>query len=128
MTNCICGEKSVSRNVYACSGCADVGEVADQVSRQLRKEGFAQSSMSCIAGIAAHMKPFIDAAKKVEEVIVIDGCQVVCGKKVMEHAEITAVSYILTDMGLTKGKTEVTSDVINDICNKIKERAKSNTK
>lgn len=125
MTNCIYGEKSVSRNVYACSGCADVGEVADQVSRQLRKEGFAQSSMSCIAGIAAHMKPFIDAAQKVEEVIVIDGCQVLCGKKVMEHAEINAVSYILTDMGLKKGKTEVTLEVINDICNKIKERANS---
>lgn len=125
MTNCICSENSVSRNVYSCSGCADLGEVADQVCRQLRKEGFAQSSMSCIAGIAAHMKPFIDAAKKVEEVIVIDGCQVICGKKVMEHAEITAISYILTDMGLKKGQTEVTSDVINDICQKIKERANS---
>jgi len=125
VTNCNRSEKSILRNVYACSGCADVGEIADQVSRQLRKEGFAQSSMSCIAGIAAHMKPFIDAAKKVEEVIVIDGCQVICGKKVMEHAEINAVSYILTDMGLKKGKTEVTSKVINDICNKIKERTKS---
>ncbi len=125
MSNCLCGEKSVSRNVYACSGCADVGEVADQVSRQLRKEGFAQSSMSCIAGIAAHMKPFIDAAKKVEEVIVIDGCQVLCARKVMEHTEINAVSFVLTDMGLKKGKTEVTQDVINDICNKIK-KAQSN--
>lgn len=67
MTNCTCGEKSVSRNVYACSGCADVGEIADQVSRQLRKDSFAQSSMSCITGIAAHMKPFIDAAQKVED-------------------------------------------------------------
>ena len=120
MSNCMCGEKSVSRNVYACGGCADVGEVSDQVSRQLRREGFAQSSMSCITGIAAHMKPFIEAAQKVDEVIVIDGCPVVCARKVMEHAEIPAKSYVLTEMGLEKGNTKVTPELITDICNRIK--------
>ncbi|HWR39026.1 MAG TPA: putative zinc-binding protein, partial [Patescibacteria group bacterium] len=120
MADCMCGEKSVSRNVYACGGCADVGELSDQVSRQLRKDGFAQSSMSCITGIAAHMKPFIDAAKKMDEVIVIDGCPVLCARKVMEHAEIPAKSYVLTEMGLEKGKTTVTPELIADICQRIK--------
>lgn len=121
VNTCTCGEKSVSRCVFACSGCSDVGEVADQVSRQLRKEGFAQSSMSCLAAIAAHLEPYIDAAKKAGEVIVIDGCPVICAKKIMEHTEIAAISYVLTDFGLVKGKTEATADVIQDICQKIRE-------
>ncbi|SDE68981.1 putative zinc-binding protein [Sporomusa acidovorans] len=62
--------------MYACGGCADVGEVADQACRKLRREGFAQASMSCITGIAARMQPFIDAAKKANQVVVIDGCPV----------------------------------------------------
>lgn len=120
MNNCCGGAQEVSRIVYACGGCADVGEVSDQVCRKLRKEGFAQASMSCIAGIAAHMQPFIDAAQKASQVIVIDGCPVLCAKKVLEHVEISPVSYVLTQMGLEKGKTEVTVQLINDISEKIK--------
>jgi len=125
MGSCLCGGgEPVVRNVYACGGCADLGELSDQVSRQLRREGFAQSSMSCITGIAAHMPAFIDVAKKAEEVIVIDGCPVLCAKKVMEHVGVEFTSYVLTDMGLEKGKTEVTKELINDISNRIKENAK----
>jgi len=120
MSNCSGNEQGVSRMVYACAGCADVGEVSDKVCRQLRREGLAQASMSCITGIAAHLQPFIDAAKKVNQVIVVDGCSVLCAKKVLEHVDISPVSYVLTEMGLEKGKTEVTSQVVNEISEKIK--------
>ena len=128
MSGCNCGGvQEVSRVIYACGGCADVGEVADQACRKLRREGVAQASMSCITGIAAHMQPFIDVAKKAEQVVVIDGCPVVCGKKVLEHVEIFPVSYVLTQMGLEKGKTEVTQQVINEISEKIKDDLNKNT-
>lgn len=120
MSNCCGGTQEVSRVIYACGGCADVGEVSDQVCRKLRREGFAQASMSCITGIAAHMQPFIDTAKKAEQVIVIDGCPLLCAKKVLEHVDIAPISYVLTQMGLEKGKTEVNSQVIDDISEKIK--------
>lgn len=121
MSNCNCGGvQAVSRIIYACGGCADVGEISDQVCRQLRREGVAQASMSCITGIAAHMQPFIDTAKKAGQVVVIDGCPVVCAKKVLEHVEIEPVSYVLTQMGLEKGKTEVTPQVISEMSEKIK--------
>lgn len=120
MSNCCGDEQGVLRMVYACAGCADVGEVSDKVCRQLRREGFAQASMSCITGIAAHLQPFIDAAKMANQVIVVDGCPVLCAKKVLEHVEISPASYVLTEMGLEKGKTEVTSQLINEITEKIK--------
>ena len=120
MSDCSGNEQTVSRMVYACAGCADVGEVSDKVCRQLRREGFAQASMSCITGIAAHLQPFIDAAKTANQVIVVDGCSVLCAKKVLEHVDISPVSYVLTELGLEKGKTEVTSQVVNEISEKIK--------
>ncbi|MDF2571821.1 MAG: zinc-binding protein [Sporomusa sp.] len=121
MSNCNCGGvPEISRVVYGCGGCADVGEVSDRVCRQLRREGVAQSSMSCITGIAAHMQPFIDTAKKASQVVVIDGCPVLCAKKVLEHVDINPLSYVLTEMGLQKGKTEVTQEVVDNISNRIK--------
>jgi len=120
------GVREVSRIIYACGGCADVGEVADQACRKLRREGVAQASMSCITGLAAHMQPFIDAAKKAEQVVVIDGCPVLCAKKVLEHVDVAPVSYVLTQMGLEKGKTEVTQQVINEISEKIKAELNAN--
>lgn len=122
MSGCNCGDgvPEVSRIMYPCDGCADVGEVSDQVCRKLRREGFAQASMSCLSGIAAHMQPFIDAAKKANQVVAVDGCPVGCAKKVLEHVELSPVSYVLTQMGLEKGKTEVTQQVIDEISEKIK--------
>ncbi|CQR70856.1 DGC domain protein [Sporomusa ovata DSM 2662] len=122
MSGCNCGGEvpEVSRIMYPCDGCADVGEVSDQVCRKLRREGFAQASMSCLSGIAAHMQPFIDAAKKANQVVAVDGCPVGCAKKVLEHVEISPISYVLTQMGLEKGKTEVTQQIINEISEKIK--------
>jgi len=75
----------MKRVVYACSGCADVGEIADQVSRKLRQDGFATSKASCIVGIGAGLKPFIDAAKAADTVITIDGCEILCAKKTIEN-------------------------------------------
>lgn len=35
--------------VYACSGCSDVGEIADRVARQLTREGAAKKIISAVA-------------------------------------------------------------------------------
>lgn len=113
-----------TRRVYGCSGCADVGEVADRVSRKLRTDKFADSSGSCLAGIGANIEPLIKAAKDVEEVITIDGCSMLCAKKIMDNHNISAKSFLLTELGLEKGKTPVTDEVIKKMCNKIKTACK----
>ncbi|MFO7890696.1 MAG: putative zinc-binding protein, partial [bacterium] len=60
-----------NRLVYACSGGADVGEIADRVARQLVKEGFAKPS--CLAGVGGHVSGFIASAQGTADNIVIDG-------------------------------------------------------
>ena len=108
-----------SRIVYGCAGCSDVGEVSDLVSRKMRKEAYAQPTASCLAGIGAGISTFIGAAKGVQEVITVDGCGLLCAKKIIENMGITPKSYVLTEMGLEKGKTEISEDLINDLYQRI---------
>lgn len=61
-----------TRMIYACSGAADVGEIADGVARKLRDEGFAK--MSCLAAIGADLSGYVQTAKAADTVVAIDGC------------------------------------------------------
>ena len=45
------------RMIYACSGAADVGEIADRVARKLRDEGF--TKMSCLAAIGVDLSGYV---------------------------------------------------------------------
>ena len=109
----------LSRVVYGCAGCADVGFVADDVSRKLRENGFASPKASCLAGIGAGIRPFIDAAKAADMVITVDGCEMGCAKKVIENIGLTPQSFILTRMGLEKGATTPSPGLSDDLGQKI---------
>ena len=112
----------MTKIVYACSGCADVGEVADQVSRKLRRDGFATPKASCLVGIGAGLKPFIDAAKAADSVITVDGCEILCAKKVIQNIGLEPHAVVLTDMGLEKGKTIPSPQLTRELCKSIVER------
>jgi uncharacterized metal-binding protein len=110
--------KPETKLIYACSGAADVGEIADQVTRRLRAEGF--TKMTCLAGIGAGLSGYVKSAKGADENITIDGCPVACAKKTLEKIGVTPTSYILTDMGLVKGETPVTEKIIAKVSEQIK--------
>lgn len=110
--------KTETKLIYACSGAADVGEIADQVARRLRAEGF--TKMTCLAGIGAGLPNYVQSAKGMDENITIDGCPVACAKKTLEKIGVTPTSYILTDMGLVKGETPVTKKIIAQMSKKIR--------
>jgi uncharacterized metal-binding protein len=100
--------------IFTCSGIADVGEIADRTGRKLHKDGVGK--MWCIAGIGAGLSNFIESTKATEKVLVIDGCPVDCGKKMMEKAGISNFSYIrVTDHGFEKGKSPVNDSAIEKI-------------
>ena len=61
----------------------------------------------------------METAKNAELNITIDGCDVACARKSLEHIGISPVSYVLTDMGLVKGKTEINDEVIGEMVDKI---------
>lgn len=105
------------RMLYACSGAADVGQIADMTARKLAKDKF--GSMSCLAGIGAGLPGFLDSAKESEN-IVIDGCPVSCGKKMFENHGLSVTEIILTQQGLVKGSTPPTADVVERMAEVIK--------
>lgn len=119
-----CNGKSeeTKRIVYGCAGCSDVGEVSDLVGRKLRRDGYAQPTASCLAGIGAGIQSFINAAKSVDEVITVDGCGMVCAKKIIEGIGITPKAYVLTEMGLEKGNTPVTETLISGLADGIQNK------
>jgi len=104
--------------IYSCSGAADVGEIADRVTRKLRADGSAR--MTCLAGISAGLSGYVQSAKGADENITIDGCNTACAKKTLEKIGVTPTSYILTGFGLVKGETPVTDKIIDELFEKIK--------
>ncbi len=104
--------------IYSCSGSADVGEIADHVTRKLRDEGFAK--MTCLAGVGAGLSGYVQSAKGADEVITIDGCVTACARKSLERIGVQPTSYILTDLGLEKHETPVTDQIVDEVLEKIK--------
>jgi uncharacterized metal-binding protein len=104
--------------IYACSGAADVGEIADLVTRRLRDESAAE--MSCLAGVGAGLSGYVQSAKGADINITIDGCKTACAKKTLERIGVQPTSYILTGFGLVKGETPVTEKIIDEVLAKIK--------
>ncbi|MEE9910970.1 MAG: putative zinc-binding protein [Deltaproteobacteria bacterium] len=107
--------------IYSCSGSADVGEIADHVTRKLRDEGFAK--MTCLAGVGAGLSGYVQSAKGADEVITIDGCATACARKSLERIGVVPTSFILTDMGLEKHETPVTDQIVAEVLDKIQKNA-----
>jgi uncharacterized metal-binding protein len=103
--------------IYACSGAANTGLLADQVARQLAKDG--KGSMTCLAAVGAKFSGFITSAQAADMNIVIDGCPVACGKKQFEALGIKHEHFITTNYGVEKGKTAITGEVIAETAEKI---------
>ncbi len=118
MNNCCCTEGV--KLIYACSGCSDVGEISDRVARVLSKEGFGK--MKCLAAVGAHLSGPVKSAIGADENIAIDGCSDACARKNLEHAGVIPKSYILTEMGLEKGKTVLTDEIVNEMSKKIRDK------
>jgi len=117
MGQCCCGGTKL---IFACSGCADVGEIADRTARKLNKEGFAK--MSCLAGLGANLSGFTASAKGADGNITIDGCPVACAKKILENNGLMPKSFILTDFGFVKGQTDVNEENVKKAYDYIKEK------
>jgi uncharacterized metal-binding protein len=112
---CACGDKP--KLIYACSGVADVGAIADLAARKMTREGIGK--MSCLAGIGAGLSGLIESTKAAAKVLVIDGCPVDCGKKILEKAGLSDFNHIrVTEQGFEKGKSPATENAINTISTK----------
>jgi len=112
---CLCGSSEYI--VIACSGACDLGQVTDLTARRLRDNKVRK--MNCLAAVAAGIQPVIDAFK-VANLLMLDGCPVDCGKKILDKAGITNYQYVrMTDLGYKKGQTPVTEELLNTVYEKV---------
>jgi uncharacterized metal-binding protein len=103
MSRC-CG-KSAKRTVllYACSGGANVAEIADRAARELAAEG--RGTMFCLAGLGAGIEAMVQAARDADLNVVLEGCPMDCAKKIFDRAGLTNyVQVKVTDLGIEKKK------------------------
>jgi uncharacterized metal-binding protein len=109
---CSCKDNAV-KTVFACSGAADLGEVSDLVARKIHRDGIRQ--MKCLAFIGGGIQNMIDSVKDTN-MLVIDGCNLDCGKLTMENNGISDFCHLrLTDLGYVKGQTPASNDTVNQI-------------
>lgn len=103
--------------IFACSGAADVGEIADQAARKLTKDGLGK--MFCLAGIGGRIDPIMEKTRSASKIFAIDGCNLDCVKNCLEQAGFMNFEHIrVTDLGMEKGKTEVTDENIAKVIEK----------
>jgi uncharacterized metal-binding protein len=89
--------------ILACSGGSNVGQLSNQAAVELTEEGF--GSMYCLAGIGAALSGFIQSARDVDELVVIDGCPVGCARGVLKQQGVPERNYlVVTDLGFEKSK------------------------
>jgi uncharacterized metal-binding protein len=61
MADCCCNGKQTANLIYACSGSANTGLLADQVARRLALEG--NGKMTCLAAVGAGLSGFLESAR-----------------------------------------------------------------
>lgn len=84
-----------------CSGGSNCGQIANQVSVKLDEEGWGK--IYCLAGIGAHINGMIESARSAKRIVALDGCEVACSKKAVEHAGLAVTDWIcVTKEGIKK--------------------------
>lgn len=106
---CACG--SAPKLIFACSGAADVGAIADQAARKLTKDGVGK--MYCLAGIGGRVGGIMATTESAARILAIDGCPVNCAKNTLEQAGFKKYEHLqLADLGMEKGKTPPTAETV----------------
>jgi len=104
-----------------CSGGSNCGQIANQAAVSLDTLGVGK--IYCLAGIAAHIGGMVESAKSTKRLVAIDGCQVACAKKTIEHAGLKVTDWIcVTDEGIAKNhQFKLTPEEINLIVRRTRE-------
>ena len=106
--------------MFACSGAADVGAIADQAARKLARDG--AGKMYCLAGLGGDVKSIVDTTRKASAILAIDGCGVECVKATLDRVGIKEYSHMkVTDLGLEKGSSPVTDEIVGKVAAKAAE-------
>lgn len=117
MAGCSCSCNHGPTLVFACSGSADVGELADRAARKLNKDGV--GNMYCLAGAGGRVSGIMKSTESAVAILAIDGCPLNCAKNCLEQANFTDYFHVqIADLGFPKGDTEVSDENIDKVADK----------
>ena len=100
--------------IFACSGAADVGAVADQAARKMTQQGCGK--MFCLAGVGGGVEPILKKTAAAQKILAIDGCPLNCVKHCLEQAGFGQFEHLqIADLGLEKGKSPATDENVSKV-------------
>jgi len=106
-----CACSAAPKLIFACSGAADVGAIADQAARKLTRDG--AGKMYCMTGIGGRVSGIMKTTEAAAGVLAIDGCSLDCAKHCLEEAGFTQFQHMrVTDLGMGKGTSPATEENI----------------
>lgn len=109
--SCECGCGAAPKLVFACSGAADVGAVADQAARKMTRDGVGK--MFCTVGIGGRVSGILKTTEAAAKILTIDGCPLNCAAKSLREAGFDGFETLqLSDLGMVKGETDVNAESI----------------
>ncbi len=112
-----CACSAAPKLIFACSGAADVGAIADQAARKLTRDG--AGKMYCMTGIGGRVSGIMKTTEAAAGVLAIDGCPLDCARHCLEEAGFTQFQHMrVTDLGMEKGKAPVTEENIAKVADK----------
>ncbi len=89
--------------VYACSGCSNLAQLANQIALNLNCQD--QAEMSCIAGVGGQVKSLVKLAKSGRPILALDGCALHCTQQSLSRVEVKPSLHLtLTNIDLKKVK------------------------
>jgi uncharacterized metal-binding protein len=102
---CTCGQNEKKRIIFPCAGQANTGQLTNLAAIQLTEEGY--GSIACVALLATGAEGLVTNAKNVDEVLVLDGCPMLCGKKIAEAQGVPVGQHlVVTGLGIAKGPSK----------------------
>lgn len=106
---CTCGQNEPKRIIIPCAGQANVGQLTNLAALQLTEEGY--GSIACGALLATGADGLVRNAKTVDEVLVLDGCPLLCAKKIAEAQGVPVGQHlVMTELGIAKGPSKSYTD------------------
>jgi uncharacterized metal-binding protein len=103
-----------SKLIFACSGAADVGKIADLSARKLTEDGVGK--MFCLAGVGGRVKGIMETTAAAQAILAIDGCPLHCARNTLEQAGFQKFEHLcLADMEMEKGKTPATPERVDEV-------------
>ena len=121
-----CCSSNQKTMIVACSGASNVGQISKQAAVELTREGFGK--MFCLAAVGAHINNFVFSAQNVDNLVAIDGCPVGCAIRLLEHAEVPVIAYVVVqNLGIEKKADSLfEEDEVKNVKAAIRDACKSN--